>query len=61
MVSDAGENIITIVAGANDKLSAEDVDRAKDVVANAKVVVMQLETPAEAAVRAMELCTGVSI
>lgn len=54
-----GENMIVIVAGANGRLSPKDIDESSNVIAKAKVLVMQLETSLEVAVTAMELCKGV--
>ncbi len=44
-VAEDGENSIGVASGANARLSPADVRRAKDVIAAADVVVMQLETP----------------
>lgn len=54
-VSKAGENQIVIVAGANDDLSRDDVDKAKDVISAASVLVCQLETPIATTLKAFEL------
>lgn len=61
IVSDTGENQIVIVAGANTKLSVEDVDCAKDVIGNADVIVLQLETSEDVAIKACQLCRGVGL
>lgn len=58
-VADSGDNQIVIVAGANLKLSEEDVELAQDVLKTAAVVICQLETKWEIAVKAMKLCKGV--
>ncbi len=42
-----GENSIAVAGGANGKLSPADVRKAKEVIAKASAVVMQLETPLE--------------
>lgn len=60
-VSDVGENQIVIVSGANSQLTTKDVELAQIEISNAKVVVCQLETSWEVAVRAIELCNGVCI
>lgn len=44
-VSDEGENSIIVDAGANGKLSAQDIDNADALLREAAVVLMQLETP----------------
>lgn len=60
-VAESGENQIVIVAGANKQLSVSDIEDAKKSISSAEVLIMQLETPPETAIRAMELCTGISI
>jgi len=60
-VADTGENMIIIVAGANKKLSTKDVEAAQSVISNAKVLVLQLETSQEVAIRSIQLCRGISI
>ncbi|KAG5887192.1 hypothetical protein JTB14_016678 [Gonioctena quinquepunctata] len=61
IVSDKGENQIVIVPGANTKLGIKDVEEAQNVISKAKVLVMQLETSEEVAIRAIQLCNGISI
>jgi ribokinase len=40
-----GENSIAVAGGANSRLSPDDVDAARDAIAQASAVLMQLETP----------------
>ncbi|MDE1180464.1 ribokinase [Paraburkholderia sp.] len=40
-----GDNAIVIVPGANHELSADDVDRARDAIRDADIVLAQLEVP----------------
>jgi len=47
-VSQMGDNSIAVAGGANNRLSPADVRKARAVLAQAKVVLMQLETPLEA-------------
>jgi ribokinase len=54
-VSDDGENSIGVGSGANAKLTPADVRKAKPAIANADVVVMQLETPLETIQAAADL------
>lgn len=61
MVDQAAENSIIVVAGSNALLSASDIERANDVVADADVVVCQLEIPLEAVQAARKACTGTFI
>jgi len=46
-VDDNGQNIIIVVPGANGKLMPTDVDKAESDIANAAIVVCQLEVPIE--------------
>lgn len=59
-MSESGDNQIVIVAGANNKLSIEDLEEAKHTIATAAVLVLQLETAEEVAAKALQLCKGVS-
>ncbi|CAH0563562.1 unnamed protein product [Brassicogethes aeneus] len=61
IVSEAGENQIVIVAGANAKLNANDVISAKSAIERASVVILQLETSVEVAIKTLELSKGISI
>lgn len=60
-----GENQILIVSGANALLSVDDVLAAKDLIADAAVVVCQFETPVESTIAALEIVkaneNGISI
>jgi len=49
MVDDNGENSICIAPGANELLTAEDVDNQSELIANADVVLIQLEIPQDTA------------
>jgi len=55
VVDDAGENSIVVASGANMHLSPADVDAAEAVIANADVLLVQLETPLTAVARAVEI------
>lgn len=55
MVDSHGENSIIVHAGANACLAPEDMDAAEPLIRQAKVVLMQLETPVPALVRAAHL------
>ena len=54
-VAQSGENSIGVAPGANARLSPEDVQRAESVIAEADVVLMQLEIPLETVQAAAEL------
>ena len=47
MVDQAGKNLIAVASGANSRCSVEDVDKAKDLIENASVILLQLEIPVE--------------
>lgn len=52
-VDDEGRNVIVIVPGANMGLTPADVDRAKDVITSAAVLICQLEVPVETTLAAL--------
>lgn len=58
-VSDNGANQIVIIPGANEKLNAQDVEKAVGLISNADVLVCQSETPIEVALNAIKLCKKV--
>lgn len=58
-VADSGDNQIVIVVGANTQLSEADVEAAREDVEAAQVLLCQLETSWQVAVKAMEICKGV--
>jgi ribokinase len=55
VVDEAGENSIVVASGANARFSPADVDAAEDIVADADVLLLQLESPLETVVRAAEV------
>jgi len=58
MVDEEGNNSIVVAAGANQKLSAEDVKAARADIASAGAVVAQLEVPLETIECAAELANS---
>lgn len=48
IVDEHGENSIIVASGANSRLSPSDIERASDVIASAKVLLVQLESPLDA-------------
>ncbi len=54
-------NSILIVKGANECLTPADVDRARDLIADSDMVVMQLEVNLETVYHTVELCRELSI
>ncbi|GAB1416680.1 ribokinase [Paludibacter sp.] len=47
MVDRNGENCIVVASGANGSLSPKDIDKAKDIIESADILLMQLEIPIE--------------
>jgi len=54
-VATDGENIIVVASGANHKVSVEDVNRARDLMREADILLIQLECPLEVVAAAVEL------
>jgi len=54
-VDESGENRIILAAGANGQVSPADVDAASPAIAQADVLVLQLEVPLAAVMRAVEV------
>jgi ribokinase len=54
-VEDSGENAITVIPGANGRLTADDVTAASDLIRSADVLLLQLEVPLETVLPAIEL------
>ncbi len=63
LVEENGENEIVVVSGSNMKLTAADIESKKDVIASAKVLLLQLEIPLECVARAAEIAhrSGVTV
>ncbi|PVX33602.1 ribokinase [Janthinobacterium sp. 78] len=55
LVDDNGQNSIVIAGGANDLLSPAHIDAAKELIDQADIVVLQLETPMATVVHAIKL------
>ena len=55
MVDAAGENAIAVASGANMKLTIEDVDRAEQAIADADIMILQLEVSYESVLHAAAL------
>ncbi|MFN3648459.1 MAG: ribokinase [Armatimonadota bacterium] len=55
LVDQNGENAIAVAPGANERLSAADVERAEAAIAACDTLLLQLEVPLEAVSRAVEL------
>ena len=55
LVDDNGQNSIVIAGGANDLLSPAHIDAAKELIEQADIIVLQLETPMATVVHAIKL------
>ncbi len=60
-VDENGENSIAVASGANARLSPQDVEKAKDVIESADILLMQLETPLETVKRAADIAKQASV
>ena len=58
-VDSAGQNSIVVTAGANGRLTPQDIDEARSLVAEADAVILQLEVPPETVARAIRLAREV--
>ena len=58
MVGDDGDNSISVALGANEKLSAEDIEAQTELFKNADIVLLQLEIPLQTVARACEMAHG---
>jgi ribokinase len=58
-----GENTIIVAGGANQRLTADDVEQARDAIARADALLMQLESPLEAVTAATRIAreTGTKV
>jgi ribokinase len=52
-VDESAENTMLVVKGANEELSAGDVESCGEVISKSKVLLVQMEVPGEAAIQAM--------
>jgi ribokinase len=61
LVAASGENSIVVVPGANGKVTPEFVDRHASLIANAGMVLCQLELPLETVMHTLELCANANV
>jgi ribokinase len=61
VVDRTGENSIVVAPGANAQVSTADVDAARDLIASASAVVMQLEVPLRTVRHAIALCQELKV
>lgn len=55
-ISDQGENAIAVASGANAELSPEDLEEAEEAFHEADYMLVQLETPIQTVLKAIDLC-----
>ena len=55
LVEEQGENSIVVASGANARLSTADIEKAKEEIASAGVILLQLECPLESVQHAIHL------
>jgi len=60
-VAPDGENSIAVASGANARLSAEDIRRAKQAIASASILLMPLETPLGTVREATEIASAAGV
>jgi ribokinase len=58
LVDDAGENCIAVASGANDRLTPAAIDAAREAIAAADVVLVQLEIPLDTVRHAVAVATA---
>ncbi len=61
VVDEKGENAIVVAPGANLRLTPEDVDRARDAIAGADAVVLQLEIPQDTVAHTIEVARSLGV
>ena len=61
IVDEGGENMIVVASGANDLLSAADVDAVAGAIVAADVLLVQLEVPLETVERAVRIAHGAQV
>ncbi len=61
IVDDEGENLIVVAGGANNQLGPEDVERVKQSITSADVMLTQLEIPLDTVQRAVEVAHAAGV
>ncbi|MFW9972727.1 MAG: ribokinase [Candidatus Odinarchaeota archaeon] len=47
LIDENGENMITVAPGANSKLNVDDINNRKEIIMNAKIIIVQMEIPTD--------------
>ena len=63
MIDDKGDNIITVAAGANEKLTPEHLETAGELIRGSEIIVLQNEVPIETVEKAIRMAneSGVKV
>lgn len=61
MVGRGGNNYLSVAPGANYRLDAEKIERAKPLISQASIVLLQYEVPAETNYRAIDLANELGV
>jgi ribokinase len=61
IVGPDGENSIAVASGANSRLAVEDITKAKPLIASARILLTQLESPLEAVREAVEAAASAGV
>lgn len=61
VVSDHGENAITVAGGANSRVTPADVDAAEPLLRSARVCLLQIELPLETVLHAIAVCRRLGV
>lgn len=61
VVDDAGQNSIVVASGANMRLAPSDVEQAEDSIAASDALILQLESPLQAVMRAAEIAHSLGV
>ena len=61
VIDGKGDNSIIVVSGANGHVGPGDVERAADVIAHADVLMLQLEVPLDAVLRAAQIARAAGV
>ncbi|MFX0022916.1 MAG: ribokinase [Candidatus Hermodarchaeota archaeon] len=57
LIDKNGENMISVAPGANSKLNTIDINNRKDIIKNAKIIVMQMEIPIDTIQKVFEIAS----
>lgn len=56
-----GENAIAVASGANSRVTPHDIDHVHDLIATARVCLLQLELPIETVIHAIRVCRNAGV